>query len=148
MIKKKTELSEEINSFLQLLARVQAQAEESYLTEMEMERLQQDLLHQLELEDTSYHNRAHIASQLKQCRTKRRIAKDFLAASEPLVNYLKTDKGKMAVSQIREVMGQTRRAEKAAKNRGYVPRVMSQQEYYKYRKQANDMQHIHDYNYT
>ena len=58
-----------------------------------MERLQQDLLHQLELEDTSYHNRAHIASQLKQCRTKRRIAKDFLAASEPLVNYLKTDGG-------------------------------------------------------
>ena len=111
------------------------------MTELEMDRLQQDYLHQLELEATTYHDRAHIASMLKQCRTDRRIAKDQFMVSEPLVNYLKTERGKAMISQLREVMGQTRKAEKVAQNRAYAPRVMSQQEYYKYRvKGVNERQ--------
>lgn len=136
---KDVQLSELINSFLNLLSQVQQWAEDSQLTELEMDRLQQDYLHQLELEATTYHDRARIASMLKQCRIDRRIAKDQFTVSEPLVNYLKTERGKAMISQLREVMGQTRKAEKAAQNRAYAPRVMSQQEYYKYRvKGANE----------
>lgn len=91
-----------------------------------MDRLTQDYLHKLELEDLDYKERAKLATQLSKCRQMRRAHKDTAEILEPLVTYLDTEKGKQLNNLLREVLGKTRRVEERMENRVYYPRELQE----------------------
>lgn len=91
---------------------------------VEMDRLTQDYLHKLELEDLSYGERAKVATALRNCRKLRREHKDTTEILEPLVSFLETDKGRNLSNLLKECLGKTRKAEEKMQTRVYHPRVL------------------------
>ena len=90
----------------------------------EMDRLTQDYLHKLELENLSDTNTLLVASDLRECRRERRKYKDYCELSQPVMDYLETDKGKNVANQLKQVLGKVRKEEKRIANRQYIPRVL------------------------
>ena len=131
MVKK---LSEKISEFLQLIQTVQENASHSKDELVRTEQLSMDYLHQLELETSTYHDRAKIAAGLRTARQQRRDAKNTLEVIEPLLSFVESDRGKVLIHQLREILGATRKAEKLISNRSYTPRVLTQEEYYSSRR--------------
>ena len=86
--------------------------------------LQQDYLHQLELDGLNYGERAKVATKLMKCRQDRRDSKDMVRVLDPLLKYLESDKGKNMLNLMKEVLGKTRRIEKEMEHRVYVPREL------------------------
>ena len=95
---------------------------------VEMDKLTQDYLHSLELDNLKYEERAKIATQLAKCRRERREHKDTTMILEPLVQYLNTDKGRQLSNLLKEALGKTRKAEEKMENRVYYPRVLGRGE--------------------
>lgn len=93
-----------------------------------MDKLTQDYLHQLELGDLDYKERAKVATQLAQCRRARRECKDTVEVLEPLVQFLESDKGKNLYNLVRETLGKTRKVEERMETRVYIPRVLGKEE--------------------
>ena len=89
-----------------------------------MDRLTQDYLHSLELDDLDYGGRAKVATKLAQCRVDRREHKDTVAYLEPIVQFLDSEKGKQLFNLLREALGKTRKAEEKMVGRVYWPRVL------------------------
>lgn len=46
-----------------------------------------------------------------------------------LLSFVKSDRGKVLIHQLREILGATRKAENLISNRSYAPRVLTQEEY-------------------
>lgn len=122
-------LSVEISTLIKRLNQVQQDFDWCNKVEEQMNALSQDYLHQLELVEMTYHERARVATELQRCRVNRRAAKDTAAISEPLVVFLRSDRGKALFSQLSEVLGQTRKVEKTMSQRSYMPRVMGLDEF-------------------
>lgn len=93
-----------------------------------MDRLTQDYLHKLELDDLNYKDRAKIATQIAKCRCRRRECKDTVEVLEPLIQFLKSDKGKNLFNLLRETLGKTRKVEERMETRTYFPRVLQKSE--------------------
>lgn len=81
----------------------------------------QDLLHEIELCDQTYHERAHAATQLRDVRQRRRVAKDIIDTVTPLFEWCKAQTG--AVNQLKQCLGAMRRAEERAEGRVYCRRT-------------------------
>lgn len=90
----------------------------------EMDRLTQDYLHILELNELKYDERAKVATRLARCRQERREHKDTVRVLEPLVQYLESEKGRQLSNLLKEVLGKTRKTEEQLENRVYRPRVL------------------------
>ena len=129
--------SQKISDFLKFLSQATNDYSFSKQEVGRLEQLTQDYLHKLELQDSNYHDRARIAAALRRCRVERRIHKDRLSVLEPVVQCMTTDRGKMMVSQLQQMLGDVRKEERATKDRRYVPRVLSQEEYEYVRKTGN-----------
>jgi hypothetical protein len=84
-----------------------------------LERLTQDYLHQLELGDLSYSERAKVATQLAKCRRLRRESKDTVEILDPFIEFIDSEKGKQTMNLMREALGKTRKAEGRMENRIY-----------------------------
>lgn len=121
--------SEEISRFLKFLE----QTEQDYVWAAEnmnrAEGLTQDLLHQLELQPSTYHSRANLAKRLKECRVQRRKMKDMFVVYGPVVELLRNEKGKLMVSQLQQVLGKVRKHERYLEERRYTPKVMKPEEF-------------------
>jgi hypothetical protein len=89
-----------------------------------MDKLTQDYLHMLELNELDYKQRAKLMTQLRKCRRLRRQHKDTVEILEPLIQYLESDKGKNFLNLLKEVLGKTRKAEERMDNRTYYHRVL------------------------
>lgn len=120
------ELSDLLTRFTELQKRYAWCREEV----LRQERLTQDYLHKLELKSTTYHQRAKLAAALRRCRLTRRVCKDEANVLEPLVLFLEAEKGKMMVSQLQQVLGSVRKAERNIRDRHYTPKVMTPEEYH------------------
>lgn len=122
-------LSEEISGFLSLLD----DAQKDYLwaidEEERLERLTQDYLHLIELSDVDCHEGAMLLAKLKACRQQRREAKDMVLVLLPVVEFLETERGKLLIGQLQQVLGKVRRAEKYIDSRTYTPKVLSAEEF-------------------
>lgn len=128
MSKRRTEqpkFSDTISVFLKLMD--DAQKDYTYNSEQvdRMNKLTQDYLHSLELDNLDYKGRARIATQLAKTRQARRNHKDMVEVLEPIVMFLDTDKGKTLLNLMREVLGKTRKVESYLAHRTYIPRVLS-----------------------
>lgn len=89
-----------------------------------LDKLTQDYLHKLELENPDYRERAKIATQLAKCRRLRRESKDTVETLSPLINYLDSDRGRQAINLLKEVLGKTRRVEENMKTRTYRYKII------------------------
>ena len=125
-------LSQQLADILQVLDQVQKDYTWSQGELVRLDGLCQDYLHMIELQDHDYHNRAKIATALRQCRIKRRIHKDNISFSEHLVTLLSSEKGKLMISQLQQTLGAVRKAERTAQDRHYNPRVLSSDEYHNF----------------
>lgn len=116
--------SDTISAFLKLMD--DAQKDYTYNCEQvdRMNKLTQDYLHSLELDDLDYRGRARIATQLTKTRQARRNHKDMVEVLEPIVMFLDTEKGKTLLNLMREVLGKTRKVENYLAHRKYIPRVL------------------------
>ena len=125
-------LSQHLTDFLQLLDQVQKDYTWSQSELVRLDGLSQDYLHMIELQDHDYHSRAKIANALRHCRIERRIHKDNISFSEPLVTLLSSEKGKLIIAQLQQTLGAVRKAERTAQDRHYNPRVLSSEEYHNF----------------
>ena len=89
-----------------------------------LDRLTQDYLHQLELQNLNYSERAKIATKLAECRRLRRASKDTVETLKPFIDFIESDKGKQAMNLMREALGKTRKVEENMKNRSYRYKVL------------------------
>ena len=89
-----------------------------------LDRLTQDYLHRLELENLDYRERAKVATQLSKCRQLRRASKDTVEILEPFIEFIESDKGKQTMNLMREALGKTRKVEKYMENRTYRYKVL------------------------
>lgn len=86
--------------------------------------LTQDYLHQLELEDLSYNERAKIATSLAKTRKERRISKDIVESLRPAFTYFNDKKGVDTMRNMSEILGKIRIVEECFEKRIYIPRVL------------------------
>ena len=118
--------SEYITEFLNFLSSV----ESSYnfcLSEMKkQEQLTQDYLHSLELDNLKYEERNKVATKLAINRKDRRYYKDRVEEYEPIVKFLNEQKNKNVVNQLKQVLGECRKAENYHKDRFYIPKVLKE----------------------
>jgi len=88
------------------------------------ERLTQDLLHKLELDDLNYRERSKVATQLSLNRQKRRSFKDSVEELEPIVDFLNDPKNKSVLNALTQLLGEVRKVERYHSNRFYIPKVI------------------------
>jgi hypothetical protein len=84
---------------------------------------EQDILHELEIENLSYHEIAKKGVELKKVREARREAKNTVEIFRSLNTYLSDGKTVAILSQLKSVIGKTENMEKAIAKRKYKPRV-------------------------
>lgn len=116
--------SEQISNFLSFLTDSQTEYNYSYEEVNRLDKLTQDYLHQLELENLKCAERSKVATQLAICRKQRRIHKDKIEELQPLIDFLEESENKKAIERLKRVLGETKKQEKGHENRFYVPRVL------------------------
>jgi len=80
-----------------------------------------DILHELELKDLTYHQQAKLAKELTDIRRKRRDAKNQIALLEPFLDW-KANYRK-AINDLSGVIGKMRAAADRQKNMVYHSRI-------------------------
>lgn len=118
------QFSSYISEFCQMIE----QAKQDYTWNQEeisrLDKLTQDYLHKLELENLNYNERAKLATQLAKCRRLRRESKDTVEILSPLMGYLETERGKQTANLLKETLGKTRRVEENMKTRTYRYKII------------------------
>ena len=92
------------------------------------DKLTQDYLHSLELDNLKCAERSKIATKLAQNRKERRYYKDKIEIYQPIIEFLDDDNNKKVIRKLEQVLGQVRKQEKIHKNRFYIPRVLKEEE--------------------
>ena len=121
---KQPKFSDSISAFLNMVQEASADYNWNQEEIDRLEKLTQDYLHTMELNDTPYKETAKIGTQIKRCRQLRRKSKDTVMVLKPLIEFIDSDKGKMAINLMREMLGKTRKVEKSMSNRAYRYRVL------------------------
>lgn len=121
--------SEQISAFLKFLERIEKDYAWALQEESKAESQTQDHLHQLELLEFSYHEQAKIAKQLKECRIRRRSMKDTILVCTPIVEFLESEKGKLLIAQLQQMLGKVRKEERRLEERTYTPKVLSKEDF-------------------
>lgn len=117
-----------ISDFVQMMEEASKDYAWNYDEVNRMDRLTQDYLHKLELDNLDYKERAKIATQITKCRQARRACKDTVEVLKPLVEFLESDRGKNLYNLVREALGKTRKVEERMETRVYFPRVLGRAE--------------------
>ena len=115
--------SEALQNFLNM---AEEALREKEFAEAGMERanaLTQDILHKLELEKTTYAERAKLATQLMKCRQERRYYKDIFEETEMIETFLSDPQNKKVYEKLKQLLGQMRKAEKYHENRTYTVKI-------------------------
>ena len=92
----------------------------------------QDLLHKIELDDTTCDERSKLATQLKYCRKDRRYYKDRVEELEPFVTLFSdqnTDSKtcKRTMNLFTNCLGAVRKREAYHESRTYKPRIIKEE---------------------
>ena len=100
----------------------QAQTDHAFFTGEvnRYDRITQDLLHKLELENLKYKERAKLSTQLQTVRQERRKCKDNAAKLTPIVEFLGGAKGSQMMGHLNEALGKTRKIERIHRVPQYV----------------------------
>ena len=90
----------------------------------ELDQVQNDLLHFIELDDANYSARCKTATRLRHCLLERRYYKDRAEERQPIANFLAEPQNKKLLDNLGQVLGEVRKTERYHKNRNYTPRVL------------------------
>ena len=113
--------SKNIEAFLNFYDEVKTEYDTAFEMVNKCDKLTQDLLHKLELEELSCGEKNKIATQLKYCRKDRRYWKDIVEETEPFVSmFIQTTDDKKRIAEAcktfinilrSNVLGQVRKSE-------------------------------------
>ena len=92
-----------------------------------MDKLTQDYLHKLELEQSTYKDRSKIATKLKECRIKRRKYKDTIDIIESIYQWSVKNENAKTINQLKESLGMVRKQESLKPNRIYTYKILQGQ---------------------
>ena len=118
--------SEYISEFLNFVSEAQSHYKFCYEEMETQDKLTQDYLHMLELDDLKCSERSKLATKLAINRKDRRYYRDRVEELEPIVRFFEDPQNKKVLDKLKEVLGQTRKAENYHKNRIYIPRVLKE----------------------
>lgn len=90
------------------------------------EKLTQDYLHSLELDDLKCDGRSKVATKLALNRKDRRYYKDRVEEFDPIVQFFEDPQHKKMLEKMKRVLGETRKTEEYHKNRKYIPRILKE----------------------
>lgn len=110
-----------ISDFMKFLREAETIYAISDVTQKESDNETQDILHAMELDSLSYHDRARLSSALSAVRQKRRTAKDTAEIMKPVLEW--KEKNRAALKSLETVLGTVRTIEKEKENRFYVKRT-------------------------
>lgn len=124
MVELMTNPSKDISNFLNFIS--DASSHYTYCCEelTKQEKLTQDYLHSLELDELNYKERSKIATQLAINRKDRRYYKDRIEELEPIIEFLKKPENEKVIKALEQVLGKCRKAENYHKNRLYIPKIL------------------------
>lgn len=125
---KNPKFSESITNFCDMVTEAKSDYDWNSSEISRLDRLTQDYLHQLELGDLSYHERAKVAKKLAEVRQLRRASKNTVEILEPFIDFIDSEKGRQTMNLMREALGKTRKAEKAMENRVYRYKVLDMED--------------------
>jgi hypothetical protein len=95
--------------------------------EMEtQDKLTQDFLHSLELDELKCKERSKLATQLSINRKERRYYKDRIEELEPIIEFFNEPQNKKVLDKLTNILGDIRKAERYHKNRSYIPKVIKE----------------------
>lgn len=118
--------SENISAFLNFVADAQSRYK-FCRDELEIqEKLTQDYLHSLELDDLKCDERSKVATKLAINRKDRRYYKDRVEELEPIVQFFEEAQNKKVLDKMKQVLGAVRKSEAYHKDRKYIPRVLKE----------------------
>ncbi len=118
--------SECISEFLNFVSEAQVK-HRLYSEEVNnQDKLTQDYLHSLELDNLKCDERSKVATKLAINRKDRRYYKDLVEEFEPIVQFFEDPQNKKVLDKLTQVLGQTRKSESYHKDRAYVPRVLKE----------------------
>lgn len=111
--------SEQISAFLRFCTESEKNLAGSSVRELQLNNTTQDILHDLELGDLNYKERAKVATKLAGVRRERRIEKDAIEELEDFVSWYSDPNTKRVLDQLRNVLGKVRKQEEYHENRVY-----------------------------
>lgn len=113
--------STELNAFLCFLRTCEESNRLAILTENDMDRQTQDILHNIDLNENSQYDYICQGFTLRDIRRKRRKAKDMKEATAPICSWMKENR--KVISDLERLLGDVRKQEKQAQNRSYTNRT-------------------------
>lgn len=120
--------SEYISEFLNFVVEAQAQYKIYFDEVGRQDKLTQDYLHSLELDNLKYDERSKVATRLMMNRKDRRYYKNRVEELESIVQFMEDVQNKKAIDKLTQVLGQTRKIEERQKDRKYKPRILKEQQ--------------------
>lgn len=111
--------SEQISAFLRFCTESEKNLAGSSVRELQLNNTTQDILHDLELGDLNYKERAKVATKLAGVRRERRVEKDTVEELEDFVSWYTDPVTKRVLDQLRNVLGKVRKQEEYHENRSY-----------------------------
>ena len=119
----KTKGSDIVKQFLDYATECERKYRYAYEKVGEQDKLSNDLLHKLELEDINYKERNAVAKKLQTNRKDRRYYKDITEECSPIKDFLNNPQNKKTIEQMKQMLGELRRVEEYHKDRKYIPRI-------------------------
>ena len=122
------ELSNKIEIIIQILEQCKSDFDWYEARRLDAEREENNVRHDMEGTGSGSgvlpksKERARLATKWQQTLITRRVAKNQITVNQPLWDYLSSDAGKALVKSLPHILGKTRQAEKAIKNKAYARR--------------------------
>ena len=111
--------SEQISAFLRFCTESEKSLTGAFARESQLNAVTQDILHDLELGDLNYKERAKVATKLAGVRKERRLEKDTIEELEDFISWYSDQNTKKVLDQLRNVLGKVRKQEEYHENRVY-----------------------------
>jgi hypothetical protein len=120
--------SEIIEDFLTLLRESGSKYDFNHENMNRMDLLATDIDHKFEKMDLTYHQYAQLGKKLTECQRERRIYKDEVEELRHIVEWYKNNQS--VYNSLSQLLGNIRKEERYHKERVYMPRVMTHEEFY------------------
>jgi hypothetical protein len=118
--------SEYISEFLNFVTEAQNIWDLYWEEVNKQDKLTQDYLHSLELDDLKCDERSKVATKLMINRKDRRYYKDRMEEVEPIAKFFDDATNRKVLEKLKQVLGETRKQEGYHKDRKYKPRVLKE----------------------
>lgn len=118
---KNKKVSEYISDFLDYISEISSDYIYNQSEQKRREDETQDILHELELGNLLFDDRAKLATRLSKVRKERRIYKDKVEEQQALIEWINSNKG--VINNLKNILGETRKQERYHSNRSYNKKV-------------------------